>query len=79
MVEAGIDVWPENVPALEAFLAVATQWRIAPTGAGFAPVGLDYVAVRVGLRAAGIRVTPALWADLRVLEIAARDALLGER
>lgn len=48
-------------------------------GVGFAVTGFDYTAVRIGLRAAGIRVSPELWADLQVLEIAARDALMGER
>lgn len=48
-------------------------------GAGFVVTGFDYTAVRIGLRAAGIRVSPELWADLQVLEIAARDALMGER
>lgn len=46
---------------------------------GLIVLGLDYTAARAGLRAAGIRVTPALWADLQALEIAARDALLRER
>ena len=73
-------VWPENVPALNAFLAVDSQWRVVPIGGGLAPtrplfLGLDYAAVRVGLEAAGITITPALWADLRVLEDEARKAL----
>lgn len=45
---------------------------------GLIVTGLDYAGVRWGLRAAGIRMTPALWADLQVLEIAGRDALMKE-
>jgi hypothetical protein len=73
-------LWPENVAVVDAFLAVATQWRTAPIGGGMAPVGivyvgLDYAAVRAGLDAAGIIITPELWAGLRVMEDAARTAL----
>lgn len=74
-----VEVWPELAPAVEAFLAVATQWRVVAGMAGLIVTGLDYVGVRFGLRALGIRVTPELWADLQVMEIAARDALMGER
>lgn len=39
--------------------------------------GLDYAGVRVGLDAAGIEVTPDLWADLRAVEIGAMAELNG--
>lgn len=74
-----VEVWPELAPAVEAFLAVSTQWRTTAGMSGLIVIGLDYVGARFGLRAAGIRVTPELWADLQVMEIAARDALMGER
>jgi hypothetical protein len=75
-------LWRENVAVFDAFVAVGTQWRTAPIGGGMAPVGivyvgLDYAAVRAGLDAAGIVVTPELWAGLRVMEDAARAALNG--
>jgi hypothetical protein len=72
-------LWPENAAVAEAFLSVATQWRTAPAGPGWVAIGLDYTAVRIGLRAAGIAVTPALWSGLRVMEDAAREALNGRR
>jgi hypothetical protein len=72
-------LWPENAAVAEAFLSVATQWRTAPAGPGWVAIGLDYAAVRVGLRAAGLKVTPALWSGLRVMEDAAREALNGRR
>ncbi|MFH0299825.1 DUF1799 domain-containing protein [Bradyrhizobium sp. 31Argb] len=73
-------VWPEHVAIVQAFLAVCTQWRTAPAGGGFAPmmpiwIGLDYSAVRVGLEAEGIAITPELWRGLRVMEDEATDAL----
>ncbi len=71
--KAGLDdghegVWPQNVAAVQAFLAVQTQWRILAGATGLAWLGLDYGAVTAGLAAAGIAVTPALWTELRVIE-----------
>jgi Phage related hypothetical protein (DUF1799) len=63
------------VAALEAFLAVASQWRIGPQGRA---LGLDYAGAQAGLALAGITVTPALWADLREIERGARMGLNGE-
>lgn len=77
------EVWAENWETLEAFLAVSTQWRLAPYGGGMSPTmiywaGLDYSAVRAGLDAAGIAVTRELWTGLRLMEAAARKVLNGE-
>jgi len=33
-----VDVWPENIPALDLFSMLGTQWRIGMGG----PTGLDY-------------------------------------
>jgi len=82
-------VWPDNVPIVEAFLAVATQWRvlacspggaIGPAGGAIGPtvpvyIALDYAAVRAGLDAENIEVTPELWRGLRVMESSAAAAL----
>ena len=75
-------VWPDNWPAVVAFLAVQTQWRAAIVGGGFSParlfyVGLDYAGVRAGLAAEGIALTPAQWRDLRLMEAEARKVLNG--
>lgn len=69
--EEGFQVWPENWPAVEAFLAVQTQWSIGMAG----PTGLDYTRVRAGLELAGMQVTPELFQKLRILESAALSAL----
>jgi Phage related hypothetical protein (DUF1799) len=78
-------VWPDNMPVVEAFLAVATQWRTAvrggggaasPFGGSIAPlltlfIGLDYASALASLDALGIAVTPDLWRDLQTMEFAA--------
>ena len=58
----------QNVPAVSAFLAVQTQWRLIAGPSGLAWLGLDYGGVATGLAAEAVEVTPALWADLRVIE-----------
>lgn len=73
-------IWPDNAAIVAAFLAVATQWRLAPVGGGLAPgrliaVGLDYAGVRAGLAAAGIALSPAQWRGLQVMEDEALRAL----
>jgi hypothetical protein len=73
--EADEGIWPENVPAVVAFLAVQTQWRVAAGAARLHYIGLDYAGVAAGLTAANINVTPELWADIRLIEMGARAAL----
>lgn len=57
---------------------MSTQWRATavPDGSVYWQ-GLDYAGVAAGLRGAGIRASKALWADLRIMEAAARDRLNG--
>jgi hypothetical protein len=64
-------VWPENWPAVQAFLTVQTQWVVGMSG----PTGLDYARVRDGLTMAGIEVSPALFQSLRVIELGVLEAL----
>lgn len=35
---AAVQVWPENLPTVNLFIAMSTQWRIGGVG----PTGLDY-------------------------------------
>jgi hypothetical protein len=77
--EAEAGLWPEHLPALEAFLAVRSQWRmVARFGAPPLFVGLDYTAAESGLRMAGIAVTPELWTEVRLIEEGAIEALNGD-
>lgn len=40
-----------------------------------AVIGLDYTAVRLGIRAAGLRLDPDDWQDMRLIEAAAVEAM----
>lgn len=74
--DAGEGLWPENLPAVRAFLAVATQWRTVGLADGSVRVtGLDYVGARAALDALNIEVTPDLWSDVQVIEDGAMAAL----
>ena len=73
------EVWSEHRPALEAFLAVSGQWRTESVGAhGVIWViwlALDATAAQAGLALAGLSVTPATWAQVRIIEAGAREEL----
>ncbi|GAB0058049.1 hypothetical protein SIID45300_02389 [Candidatus Magnetaquicoccaceae bacterium FCR-1] len=73
----GFEVWEENFEPVNLFLLCATQWRRA--GMDGIPVGLDYIAVDAAARMAGIVITPRLFDDVRVMEMAALEAWSGER
>ena len=66
---------------VEAFQAICTQWRAITLGMGGSVYwqGLDYAGVAAGLAGAGIAAAPPIWAGLRVMEAAARNALNGVR
>jgi hypothetical protein len=69
-------VWPENLPALTAFMRIQTQWVVAGIGmAGLLTIGLNYASAKAGLELAGIDVTPELWDDILVIEAGAVPAL----
>ncbi|MFZ5749912.1 MAG: DUF1799 domain-containing protein [Pseudomonadota bacterium] len=68
-------LWAEHLAAARAFLAVCTQWRVAGGGFGMAVIGLDYTAVRIGLRAERIALDPDGWRQMRLIEAGALDAM----
>lgn len=61
-------LWPAHVPALEAFLMAARQWRVAAGLGALAYLGLDYTACAVAWRHAGIRLSAQDFADFQVIE-----------
>lgn len=65
---------PECEAAWAAFMRVQTQWRMGFAG----PVGLDYTACEVKLKALGIRFKSVAM-DLEVIELAALAAWAEER
>ena len=71
------EVWPENWPAVECFLALSTQWRHA--GATGIPTGLDYAAIPAVARLLGHRRGRDLFEKLRIMEAEALDVLARRR
>lgn len=72
MEEAGgppVEIWPDNLAAVNTFIAAATQWRVGMAGA----TGLDYAALRPILQFTQVPRSewPQVFADLRVMEDAA--------
>ena len=76
----GFEVWPENMPIVDAWLAIASQWRTVALADGRVHwIGLDYAAAKAGLELAAITVTGSLWAGVCAMERAASAALNGVR
>lgn len=61
-----VEVWPDNVQAINMFIAASTQWRVGLSGAS----GLDYSALESVLRMSGLprKDWPPLFEDIRVME-----------
>jgi hypothetical protein len=74
-------VWPANRSAVDAFLAVASQWRTAMTveegRLKTMWIGLDYAGAAVAWTARGIELTAELLASIQIIEMSARKALNG--
>ncbi len=69
-----VPVWPDMADAVGLFFAMATQWRWTGSGMGGAlRTGLDYTALGPAATALDLTVTPALFNDIRTLELAALD------
>lgn len=65
-------IWHQNLPALEAFLDVATQWnRIGLANGKTRTVGLNYANAKAAWELAGIEVTPTLFGHVQIIEHAA--------
>ena len=62
-------IWPDNVPAVNVFIGISTQWRVSAAG----PYGLDYNVLyrrldRLGLAPAEY---DSIEEDIRTMEDAA--------
>ena len=70
-----LDVWPDNWDAVQAFIAMQTQWRIGFGG----PTGLDYNALPTVFDLVGIApdARPDTFECVRVMEDEAM-AVMGE-
>ena len=66
-------VWPDNLKAVNIFMAAATQWRVGPNGA----TGLDYSVLPVLFRIDQVPRSewPELLDQIRVLESSALSTI----
>ncbi|MGC9368712.1 MAG: DUF1799 domain-containing protein [Paracoccaceae bacterium] len=72
-------VWAQNADAVEAFLAVCTQWNVVGLAeGGLLTIGLNYTAASAGLELAGIELDPETWARVRIIEQGAKAAMNGD-
>ncbi len=72
-------MFDENWPALEAFLAVGTQWRFLSLGGGMGQsiareAGIDYTAADVAWRRLGLDVDADTFAGVQIMERAVIEA-----
>lgn len=70
-----MEIWPENWQAVMVFAAMGTQWTVGNAGV----IGLRYESLPVVMRHLGVP-PPAragVFADLRILESAAKEAMRG--
>lgn len=70
-------IWPDNVPAVETFIAMQTQWRVGMAGA----TGLDYTALPAVLSLVGVPADehPDTFDCLRVMEAQAMTEMEKRR
>ena len=75
MDDTAVEVWPDNLSAVNTFIAMGTQWRSGAVGA----TGLDYAALPAVLRLTQIpRLEwPAVLDGLRIMEAEALK-IMGE-
>ena len=72
-----VEIWPDNVPATNTFIAMGTQWRMGPAGA----TGMDYGPLPGVMDMLGIDLPERTdtFECLRVMEIAALKIIEQER
>lgn len=68
-------IWHDNLAALEVFLACHTQWRILTGGDKPYYQGLRYLEVEAVMRIKRVKDKTAVFADVQVMEEAAREVL----
>jgi hypothetical protein len=68
-----VEVWPDNLVAVNVFIAMATQWRVGMSGA----TGLDYNSLPQVMRLLGVATGERrdVFECIRVLEDAAMETM----
>ncbi len=76
----GVEVWPDNMPIVDAWLIVCTQWNtVSLTNGQVLYHGLRYGDAKIALDTAEVFLRPAQWSGLRLMERVASAALNGQR
>lgn len=72
-----VEVWPDNLVAVNTFVAMGTQWRTGVAGA----TGLDYNALPMVMRMVGVPVAdrPDVFEDVRTMEDAALSLMREDK
>lgn len=75
--EDTVEVWPDNVAAVNLLIRMGTQWRVGMAGL----IGLDYSALPAVLRLSGVPRSEwaELFEDLQVLEGAALEQVRADQ
>ena len=72
-----VEVWPDNLKAVNVFIGMDTQWRVGMSGA----TGLDYAALPVVMRLVGV--SPAeraeVFAGVQTMEQAALEFMRNKK
>jgi len=68
-----IELGPDEFASARLFLALSSQWRTHPVAG--VRLGLDYAAIRPTAENMGLEMTPAMFADMQVMEGAALAAM----
>lgn len=68
-----VPIWPDNLAAVNVFVAMSTQWR----SSGYGATGLDYAALPVVMRMAGVPLANRadVFDCIRILEDAALETM----
>lgn len=66
-----VEIWPENLDTVDAFLACQTQWQV--DGMNGRVLGLRYADVAATLEMLGVADRRAVFGGLRVMEAAALE------
>ncbi len=62
--EDELGIWPENMPAVQVFIAMGTQWRVGMSGA----TGLDYGVLPSVFDMYGITDQKKAFIDMQIME-----------
>ncbi len=71
------EIHPDNVMAVQLFIALRTQWRVCSGMAGAVMLGIEYASVSVVMRLMGIKAADraTLFTDLQTMESAALSVM----